>query len=304
MADKTIVAEPTMYCKHCWYVLDGLPTHRCPECGVPFDPAKRRTYRTKPRRKYWLGRLLRITLAFVVILGSVVGWIYWQATVEQKAVAKLKPIGVRCLTRPVGPAWFGRWAWQHNLPLPETVVSIQTSVEPWGARYKGLPISDADLRHVRDLRNLQRLALGDTKVTDAGLVHLKDLTNLHQLVLFDTKVTGSGFVHLRNLTELRKLELNGTQVTDAGLAHLTALTKLQKLALFNTQITDPGLAHLAKLVNLQALILDKTQVTDAGLVHLTNLTALKALHLTRTKVTPRGIADLKRALPNTTIYGP
>ncbi len=38
-------ADPTMYCKGCWYVLDGLPENRCPECGRPFDPKRRRTYR-------------------------------------------------------------------------------------------------------------------------------------------------------------------------------------------------------------------------------------------------------------------
>ncbi len=28
----------TMRCKHCGYDLIGLSSHRCPECGEPFDP--------------------------------------------------------------------------------------------------------------------------------------------------------------------------------------------------------------------------------------------------------------------------
>ena len=29
----TSVTNPTMYCRTCWYVLDGLEDDRCPECG-------------------------------------------------------------------------------------------------------------------------------------------------------------------------------------------------------------------------------------------------------------------------------
>ncbi len=28
------VGTPTMYCRKCRYVLDGLTEHRCPECGM------------------------------------------------------------------------------------------------------------------------------------------------------------------------------------------------------------------------------------------------------------------------------
>ena len=37
---------PTMLCRGCGYVLDGLPKWRCPECGRPFDPWNATTFRT------------------------------------------------------------------------------------------------------------------------------------------------------------------------------------------------------------------------------------------------------------------
>ncbi len=37
--------KPSMFCHRCGYVLDGLNTNRCPECGRPFDPRFERTYR-------------------------------------------------------------------------------------------------------------------------------------------------------------------------------------------------------------------------------------------------------------------
>ena len=40
-----------MYCLKCKYGLAGLSSHRCPECGTPFDPLDRSTYRTSDPRK-------------------------------------------------------------------------------------------------------------------------------------------------------------------------------------------------------------------------------------------------------------
>jgi hypothetical protein len=41
-------AKPTMYCKGCGYVLDGLPENRCPECGREFDPNIPGTFSDQP----------------------------------------------------------------------------------------------------------------------------------------------------------------------------------------------------------------------------------------------------------------
>ncbi len=70
--ESQVVTTPTMYCRKCGYVLDGLDEHRCPECGRPFDPGRRRTYRTRPRMRWWLRALLtetRITGAGLAHLG-------------------------------------------------------------------------------------------------------------------------------------------------------------------------------------------------------------------------------------------
>ena len=43
VARQTVDAVKTLRderrCKHCGYLLQGLPEPRCPECGTPFDPA-------------------------------------------------------------------------------------------------------------------------------------------------------------------------------------------------------------------------------------------------------------------------
>lgn len=48
----------TRYCLGCGYVLDGLPEHRCPECGRPFDPDNPRTFKTARPYKRWRWHVL------------------------------------------------------------------------------------------------------------------------------------------------------------------------------------------------------------------------------------------------------
>ena len=57
----------TMYCRQCSYALDGLDQPRCPECGRPFNPTRRRTYRRRPRAP-WPLRWAKRGAVFVPIL--------------------------------------------------------------------------------------------------------------------------------------------------------------------------------------------------------------------------------------------
>ena len=100
--------KPTMYCQKCWYVLDGLTEPRCPECGRPFDPARRRSYRTKPRGRWWLNVVLGTAAALLVLFALSWGWFYWRYTSEQRIVVKLEAAGIRVVVAPVGPAWLRR----------------------------------------------------------------------------------------------------------------------------------------------------------------------------------------------------
>jgi hypothetical protein len=92
------------------------------------------------------------------------------------------------------------------------------------------------------------------------------------------KVTDGSLVYLEPLADLEFVDLSGgMRITDNGLAHLTALSRLQVLVL-GAGVTDTGVAHLKELTNLRELIVGDSRLTDAG------------------------IAELKKALPNCTIY--
>ena len=153
-------------------------------------------------------------------------------------------------------------------------------------------VTDAGLKELAALTQLRTLDLSETAVTDAGLKELAALTQLRTLDLSETAVTGAGLKGLAGLTQLRTLNLWNTEVTDAGLKELAALTQLRTLDLRNTKMTDAGLKELAALTQLRTLNLSNTAVTDAGLKELAALTQLRTLDLWNTKVTDAGLKEL------------
>jgi Leucine-rich repeat (LRR) protein len=179
----------------------------------------------------------------------------------------------------------------------ETVVEMVRKKSVFGVDLNKTQVTDAWLKHLNGLPNLQSLRLDNTQVTDAGLEHLKGLTSLQSLNLDNTQVTDAGLEHLKGLINLRSLVPNRRKLTDAGLEHLGGMAKLERLNLWFTQVTDAGLKHLEGLTNLQGLALGNTQVTDAGLEHLKGLIELQSVILIGTKVTDAGVKNLQQALP-------
>jgi hypothetical protein len=101
---------------------------------------------------------------------------------------------------------------------------------------------------------------------------------------------------------LRTIDLcGGKRVTDAGIRHLKEIP-LQCLMLRETAVTDSALDELSKQTHLKVLAISGTLVTDAGLGHLARLPELRELYIARAHVTDVGIADLKKALPELTVY--
>jgi Leucine-rich repeat (LRR) protein len=107
-------------------------------------------------------------------------------------------------------------------------------------------VADADLVHLKGLKDLEELDLTRTRITSVGLVHLKDLATLRKLFLTDTKVDDSGISNLKGLKALETLGLSGTKIGDSGLNHLQELTGLKSLFCIGTGVTDAGVEKLQK----------------------------------------------------------
>src|SRR5207302_796007 len=81
-------------------------------------------------------------------------------------------------------------------------------------------VTDADLKELKNLKQLTSLNLGDKQVTDAGLKDMQELKQLTTLNLGDTKVTDAGLKELKDLKQLTSLNLAETKVTADAVADL------------------------------------------------------------------------------------
>jgi hypothetical protein len=163
----------------------------------------------------------------------------------------------------------------------------------------GTKVTDAGLRNLQGLTDLQELFVADTAITDAGLAEISKLRNLGLLTVAFTKVTGAGLKDAEKLPRLRTLELSHTRFADDATAYLAKFPELEVLSLASTPISDTGLKGLTGLRNLIELDLSDTQISDDGLEQLAGLKKLKKLLVVQTRVTSTGLERLKKSLPNT-----
>lgn len=126
-------------------------------------------------------------------------------------------------------------------------------------------VTDAELVHLENIRDVTSLILEGTQITDAGLAHVQHMESLETLWLRNCNISDEGIVHIRNLTNLKELMLGNTRVTDEGVAMLKDLTSLEFLELFGTGLSDKGLADVASLQRLKKLFIWNTKITESGL---------------------------------------
>ncbi|HTU99710.1 MAG TPA: hypothetical protein VMF13_04175, partial [Luteitalea sp.] len=127
-----------------------------------------------------------------------------------------------------------------------TLVPGERDLE-YSAAIAGARFGDAELEKLSAAgKDLIWLDLSRTKVTDAGLKTLAKMPNLQHLDLRDTTVGDAGLDALAPLQHLRTLGLYGTAVTDAGLPALQRLTGLRRLYVGETRVTAPAVATLGR----------------------------------------------------------
>ncbi|MEN6450181.1 MAG: hypothetical protein ABFC96_06805 [Thermoguttaceae bacterium] len=121
----------------------------------------------------------------------------------------------------------------------------------------GWTTTDEVVGHLKVFPELRSVILG-VRFTDAGMKDLKELTQLEMLVLAETEVTDAGIAALKDLTRLRHLELEDTGITDAALVYLKDLVQLRFLSLENTEVGGAAMDNLSGLTHLETLYLSKT----------------------------------------------
>jgi hypothetical protein len=117
----------------------------------------------------------------------------------------------------------------------------------------GIDLSHADPPLDKPLQLVERLApnvlwldLKGSAVTEAQLRLLGKLKNLQRLHLERTAIGDGALAQVRACTQLAYLNLYATKITDAGLKQLDGLAKLAHLYVWQSQVTPEGIARLEK----------------------------------------------------------
>ncbi len=176
---------------------------------------------------------------------------------------------------------------ERNIHRPDELPRDRFTIT--GLNLTGKPVTDADLAHFQNCKNIVHLLLGYTQVSDAGLAYFKDCKNLEHLFLGHTQVSDAGLAYFKDCKNLTLLHLEQTRVTDAGLAYFKDCNNLTSLDVRGTQVGDKGLSYLRDK-NLTLLIVSHTKVGDEGLSYFTDK-GLRCLNIGYTpNVTRQGLA--------------
>ena len=160
----------------------------------------------------------------------------------------------------------------------------------------GIPLNDAGLAVIAQLKRLEKLEASLTDVSDAGFAAIVGLTALVRAEFHDCgRLTDVGITHLSRLTALHRLGLGGSCVTDIGLRRLASLPNLSELTLEDChRITGTGLAAFNPPGGLRTLTLAGGRgIGDEALVHVASLPALEQLELRNcSRITGSGLSHL------------
>jgi Leucine-rich repeat (LRR) protein len=180
----------------------------------------------------------------------------------------------------------------------------------------GTGLTDEGLVKLKDMRTLQELTIGPSRITGKGISALAELPSLQALTLHQIKLTSEKeWTSFGKLTSLKHLTLRAirSEVTDAHIAQLAGLQFLKDLsidaivikdrnAVYSMDVTDVGLGYISKLKSLERLSLLGAKITDEGLQQLSEIPGLKWMDLQGCNVTEKGLQKLKNKLPALSWY--
>jgi hypothetical protein len=164
----------------------------------------------------------------------------------------------------------------------------------WAGSASNGSYSDAGLRHLIKLQELEFLSIGGTGITDDGIVCLADLKNLKELFVFSPNLTDKSLAHLAKMESLRELTIRNSMGGDqydvaftiAGVSQLNTLSNLTRL---KTEVVsqDNSTLRIGDMKSLESLditpkkkrmgkkVVAERSLRDEDLACLAQLTRLK-----------------------------
>jgi hypothetical protein len=178
-------------------------------------------------------------------------------------------------------------------------------------------LTDAGLRYLARMPQLQHLDVGGTAITDAGLEVLECLTELRTFSAWWTHVTDAGAAYLAHCPKLERIHLGGTLTGDGLIAAMSGNASLTHLRTGNG-LTDAGIELLHAIPVFKTWhggdvtmgltsydcepnhLMIRGPFTDRGLANLVGLEGLFGLNIDASEpaITAAGLRPLVSGLPN------
>ena len=179
----------------------------------PIIPEPRRLSIRLPR-PLWIG----VATAVLVVagVGLRIGLPIYRRAV---AIREIRLLGGNVRVLMSGPHWFTEIVPDGWKQVFGTVHDVNMAVPA---------VTDAHLRLLRDIPDVEGIALSESQVTDAGLAQLIELERLEGLMICHTQhVTDAGLKHIARIRRLQYLNVVGCrQVTQEALRLLKTLRAL------------------------------------------------------------------------------
>ncbi len=153
----------------------------------------------------------------------------------------------------------------------------------------------AQLRELRQFRNLRVLKLSHVPLRDEGLAWLRTLEELEELTLWCTGLSGPGLEELSELAKLRRLLLAiESRNVKPDLAALAQLSQLRRLQIMGFGFEAMQFRPLAKCHELTTLTISEGQTDDRLLNEFANHPNLRILNLSESDITNDGLNSISR----------
>jgi Leucine-rich repeat (LRR) protein len=169
---------------------------------------------------------------------------------------------------------------RHVRSLSAAECMILEFVKSWATveQLDVVAANDHLLANIEGMQRMRRLWIHGMFVSDAGVRSIAKLKNLEVLTIERTHITDACMNDIAGLPRLKRLDLKENAVTDQGLAQLKGM-KLEFLGLARTKITDRGIDEIKDMSSLKGIDIDDTRLTNAGLARLNGIPGLKVFGL-------------------------
>ncbi|MFO0790501.1 MAG: hypothetical protein U0805_13685 [Pirellulales bacterium] len=248
--------------------------------------------------------LRTVFVTFSVIAGVlVVANVYVRPRIERRiAVGRVFGSG--------GMVWFENPAEEIGADNPYTTPALNL----WGTVDSIDIKNDAqamvvaqEARRIPELGGIE-FGRGVTNVGVAAICDSPDCDSIESLSFFDTAVTSEAFSHLGKLPKLQHIMFNTCPINAAGIAELNRVSHLESLIFVeeparanHDRLDEACFDELGKLFRVQKLNLGGINVSDIAARKLHGMKQLNTLIFHKGRISDAAAAELRTALPATSI---